>query len=114
MLLFTGVSALECHQCWGNADDCNNKTAETQVCSDGQNKCSGMIVKRDGKEERLYGCATENDCSTGDKSCKTVKSGTARASCNAMCCDSSLCNNPPAEGTTQSLEFKLTFMRISS
>ena len=114
MLLFTGVSALECRQCWGDEDDCNNKTANIQVCSDGQDRCSAMTVKRDGKEERLYGCATENDCSTGVKSCKTVEGGTARASCHATCCGSALCNNPPAEGTTQSLEFKLTFMRISS
>lgn len=101
MLLFTGVSALECRQCWGDADECNNKTAKIQVCSDGQNRCSNMTVKKDGKETRLYGCATENDCSTGDETCKTVKDGNARSSCDFKCCATALCNNPPVEGTAQ-------------
>ena len=99
MLLFTDVSAFECRQCFGDEDACNNETATFQVCSDGQNRCSGMTVQKDGKETRLYGCATQNDCDSGDVSCKAVPGDNVRGICKTKCCNSTLCNSPPVKGT---------------
>ena len=95
LLMFTAFS-FQCYKCFGNSDVCNNNTLEPIECLAGQDKCLSMKVERDGKETRLHGCATQNDCDTSVKSCESAASG--RTNCETECCATSNCNMPPCKG----------------
>lgn len=85
--------SIRCYKCFGNSDVCNNNTLESIGCLDGQYKCLSMKVERDGKETRLHGCATQNDCDTSEKSCASAASG--RTNCETECCTTNNCNMAP-------------------
>lgn len=89
----TAFSAFQCYKCFGNSDVCNNNTLEPVECLPGQDKCLSMKVERDGKETRLHGCATQNDCDTSEKSCASAASG--RTNCETECCATDNCNMAP-------------------
>lgn len=57
-----------------------------------------MILKKDGKESRVYGCATQNDCDAAMKACTAAEKNNVRTKCTAKCCAEDNCNNPPNKG----------------
>ena len=94
---FTGLS-LECYQCSGNDDSCNNVTAGNTTCLPGQDRCSKVITTKDGKQTVILGCANADDCEAATKSCTDAEKKNVRTTCEADCCRSENCNTPPAEG----------------
>ena len=92
--MFAGFS-LQCYKCFGNSDVCNNSTLELMDCLVGQDMCLTMKAERDGKETRLHGCATRDDC-TSHKSCTSTVPG--QINCQDECCATDKCNAAPYKG----------------
>lgn len=88
---------MECYKCSGSIDDCNNVTAKTQNCLAGQDRCSKVMITKDGEQNVILGCASQDDCDAGSKSCKEAEKQ-ARTTCEATCCQTDNCNTAPEKG----------------
>ena len=57
-----------------------------------------MTVKKEGKEDFVYGCASNEDCEVLMKSCSDSKFKNSGTVCSFSCCSSDLCNKPELPG----------------
>lgn len=93
----TGVS-LQCYKCSGSLDDCNTVTAEKMTCLAEQDRCSSLMITKDGETNVVLGCASENDCLSAENTCVLAEKD-VRTTCKTTCCQSEDCNTPPEKGT---------------
>ena len=57
-----------------------------------------MMFTKDGKQNANMGCANENDCKAGQKTCEDAKKNNVRTTCTSSCCTADMCNTPPKQG----------------
>lgn len=89
--------SFECYQCSGSDDDCNSEAAKNITCLPGLDRCSSVITTKDGKKTVILGCANPTDCEAGKKSCVEAEKQ-VRTTCEAKCCETEKCNEPPKKG----------------
>ena len=94
---------MQCYKCSGSLDDCNSVTAKSTACLAGQDRCSSLMITKDGETNVVLGCGSENECTAADNTCVEAEKN-VRTTCKATCCQSEECNTPPAKGAVKNLK----------